>query len=154
MLAVSNGSVVMAESLELFVTSQRRFWVAACKADDASPLPSAAASRIERAFLDGQGPGLLHLATVEVKTSLPPTLAFARNIAQRYVTQLCHPEALPEALAEWSGIEAVGGRVSDLEAGRAAGIGRCFLVQTGHGLARADAVYDDIPAWRSILSAR
>jgi len=45
----------------------------------------------------------------------------------------------------------VGDRLSDLEAGRAAGIGRCFLVRTGYALAeeavaRADAVYDDILA--------
>jgi D-glycero-D-manno-heptose 1,7-bisphosphate phosphatase len=45
----------------------------------------------------------------------------------------------------------VGDRVSDVEAGRAAGIGRCFLVRTGYPLtgeaaARADAVYDDLLA--------
>jgi len=43
----------------------------------------------------------------------------------------------------------VGDRLSDLEAGRAAGVGRCFLVRTGYPLpdeavARADAVYDDL----------
>jgi D,D-heptose 1,7-bisphosphate phosphatase len=43
----------------------------------------------------------------------------------------------------------VGDRLSDLEAGRAAGIGRCFLVRTGYPLpseavAQADAVYDDL----------
>ena len=43
----------------------------------------------------------------------------------------------------------VGDRLSDVEAGRAAGVGRCFLVQTGYPLpaeavARADAVYDDL----------
>lgn len=45
----------------------------------------------------------------------------------------------------------VGDRLSDLEAGRAAGIGHCFLVRTGYPLpdtavARADAVYDDLLA--------
>jgi len=45
----------------------------------------------------------------------------------------------------------VGDRLSDIEAGRAAGIGRCFLVRTGcalpdEALARADAVYDDLLA--------
>lgn len=48
----------------------------------------------------------------------------------------------------------VGDRLSDLEAGRAAGIGRCFLVRTGYALqaevmARADAVYDDLLACTS-----
>jgi len=43
----------------------------------------------------------------------------------------------------------VGDRLSDLEAGRAAAVGRCFLVRTGYPLpdeavARADGVYDDL----------
>jgi D-glycero-D-manno-heptose 1,7-bisphosphate phosphatase len=43
----------------------------------------------------------------------------------------------------------VGDRLSDLEAGRAAGVGRCFLVRTGYllseeAVARADGVYDDL----------
>lgn len=43
----------------------------------------------------------------------------------------------------------VGDRLSDIEAGRAAGVGRCFLVRTGHPLsaaarARADGVFDDL----------
>ena len=45
----------------------------------------------------------------------------------------------------------VGDRLSDVEAGRAAGISRCFLVRTGYPLseetvARADGVYEDLPA--------
>ena len=43
----------------------------------------------------------------------------------------------------------VGDKLSDVQAGRAAGIGRCFLVRTGHALppeaiGAADAVYDDL----------
>lgn len=43
----------------------------------------------------------------------------------------------------------VGDRLSDIQAARAAGIGRCFLVRTGYPLpqeavARADGVYDDL----------
>lgn len=43
----------------------------------------------------------------------------------------------------------VGDRLSDVEAGRAAGVGRCFLVRTGYllsqeAVARADGVYDDL----------
>ena len=53
-------------------------------------MPAATATKIERAFRDGQGPGLLYLATTELKTDLPATLAFARSFAQRYVTHLCH----------------------------------------------------------------
>lgn len=45
----------------------------------------------------------------------------------------------------------VGDRLSDVEAGRAAGLGRCFLVRTGYSLsqeavARADGVYGDLLA--------
>ena len=53
----------------------------------------------------------------------------------------------------------VGDRLSDIEAGRAAGIGRCFLVRTGYPLAeaavaQADAVYDDLLACvRAVLAA-
>lgn len=88
----------MVSSLELYVTSRRQFRVESFEADGAPSLASAAVARIERAFLDGQGAGLLHLATQELKSSLPPGLAFARGFAQRYVTQLCHVgdlEALP-----------------------------------------------------------
>ncbi|MHB8814258.1 MAG: D-glycero-beta-D-manno-heptose 1,7-bisphosphate 7-phosphatase [Steroidobacteraceae bacterium] len=52
----------------------------------------------------------------------------------------------------------VGDRLSDIEAGRTAGIGRCFLVRTGYALAdeavaRADAVYDDLLACaKAVLS--
>jgi D-glycero-D-manno-heptose 1,7-bisphosphate phosphatase len=53
----------------------------------------------------------------------------------------------------------VGDRLSDLEAGRAAGIGRSFLVRTGYALpeeamARADAVYEDLLACaRSVVAS-
>ncbi len=45
----------------------------------------------------------------------------------------------------------VGDRLSDVEAGRAAGLARCFLVRTGYELSReaigtADAVYGDLLA--------
>ena len=54
----------------------------------------------------------------------------------------------------------VGDRLSDVDAGRAAGIGRRFLVRTGHPLseeamAAADAVYDDLLACvKSVLALR
>ena len=52
----------------------------------------------------------------------------------------------------------VGDRLSDVEAGRAAGLGRCFLVRTGYELSReamerADGVYDDLLACvRAVLN--
>lgn len=53
----------------------------------------------------------------------------------------------------------VGDRLSDIEAGRGAGVGRCFLVRTGYplsdgALARADAVYDDLLTCARILLPR
>ena len=53
----------------------------------------------------------------------------------------------------------VGDRLSDVEAGRAAGIGRCFLVRTGYplpeeALARADAVYEDLLACAEAVLGR
>jgi D-glycero-D-manno-heptose 1,7-bisphosphate phosphatase len=54
----------------------------------------------------------------------------------------------------------VGDRLSDIEAGRAARVGRCFLVRTGYALseeavARADAVYDDLPSCvRAVLAPK
>jgi D-glycero-D-manno-heptose 1,7-bisphosphate phosphatase len=53
----------------------------------------------------------------------------------------------------------VGDRLSDIEAGRAAGISRCYLVRTGYPLpeeavARADAVYEDLLACaRSVVAS-
>lgn len=52
----------------------------------------------------------------------------------------------------------VGDRQSDVDAGRRAGVGRCFLVRTGHPLtdeavARADAVYDNLLACARSLAA-
>ncbi|MFO1220833.1 MAG: D-glycero-beta-D-manno-heptose 1,7-bisphosphate 7-phosphatase [Burkholderiaceae bacterium] len=46
----------------------------------------------------------------------------------------------------------VGDKLSDVQAGRAAGVGRCVLVRSGHGLSvadenSADAVHDDLAAW-------
>ena len=43
----------------------------------------------------------------------------------------------------------VGDRISDVQAGRAAGVAQCFLVRSGYGLSEqaiavADAVYDDL----------
>jgi superfamily II DNA or RNA helicase len=76
--------------LALYVTAQRRFHLESRPDDQPPSMPAATATKIERAFRDGQGPGLLYLATTELKTDLPATLAFARSFAQRYVTHLCH----------------------------------------------------------------
>lgn len=50
----------------------------------------------------------------------------------------------------------VGDKRSDIEAGRAAGVGRCVLVRSGHALspddeALADEVHDDLAHWVATL---
>src|SRR5882724_2605388 len=84
---------------ELYVTSQRTLRVEMRPDEGSASLPPATSARIEHAFNDGEGAGLLHLATIEIKATLGPTLAFARGFAQRYFTQLCHlgdPDVLQE----------------------------------------------------------
>jgi non-specific serine/threonine protein kinase len=76
--------------LNLYLTAQRRFHLEAQAAEPPASLPTATAAKIQRAFHDGPAPGLLYLATTELKSNLPPTLAFARSFAQRYITHLCH----------------------------------------------------------------
>jgi non-specific serine/threonine protein kinase len=75
---------------ELYVTSQHKLRVEMRPDEASASLPHATSAKIERAFNDGEGAGLLHLATGEINTALGPTLAFARGFAQRYFTQLCH----------------------------------------------------------------
>jgi len=59
----------------------------------APPLPAALAQRLGAAFARGSGHGLLHLGAVEVGSVLPPSWAWWRDFAARYVTALC---ATPE----------------------------------------------------------
>ena len=49
--------------------------------------------RVAEAFAPGTAQGLLHLATTELETELPPSFAFARNWGRAYLTQLCHRPA-------------------------------------------------------------
>src|SRR5882757_9053052 len=60
---------------------------------DLPPLPAALHQRLVAAFATGAGHGLLQLGAAEVGSVLPPALAWWREFAARYVTQLC---ATPE----------------------------------------------------------
>jgi non-specific serine/threonine protein kinase len=62
-------------------------------APDASEIEPAVAKRIEQAFARGSGAGMLHLGAAEIATSLPPSVAWFREIGRRFVTALC---ALPD----------------------------------------------------------
>ena len=56
---------------------------------DAARVPARVASRLADAFARGVGAGLVHLASVELGTALPPSLAFARDLARLFFTRLC-----------------------------------------------------------------
>ena len=60
---------------------------------DAPVLPAALQERLTEAFALGSGHGLLQLGAAEVSSVLPPTWAWWRDFATRYVTALC---ATPE----------------------------------------------------------
>ena len=59
------------------------------RAPDAMAIPERIAARLSEAFAAGIGSGLLHLASVELGTGLPPSLAFARDMARLFFTRLC-----------------------------------------------------------------
>ncbi len=61
-------------------------------------LSAAAAGRIRKAFDEGLGAGLLHLAGRELKTELPATLAFGRQLSTEYVLCLARRTELEEEL--------------------------------------------------------
>jgi superfamily II DNA or RNA helicase len=64
-------------------------------------LPDGPARRIRRAFERGAGAGLLHLGAAEVRTPLPPVLAFFRDLGRAFVTALCATPDL-EAQRTWA----------------------------------------------------
>ena len=66
--------------------------------DDAPALDEVRGARLERAFARGSGHGLLSLGADEVGTSLPPSLAYWREFAARYVAALCALPGLGEAV--------------------------------------------------------
>ena len=78
--------------LALAISPQGRLHVEEmAEADLGSPgLPESTASRVLQAFSAGPACGLLHLATVELQTSLPAGLGYARDMAKDYLTALCH----------------------------------------------------------------
>ena len=55
------------------------------------------ARRVGGAFGEGAAKGLLALGTRELNTILPPAAAWWRELARRYLTQLCHTPDLEQA---------------------------------------------------------
>jgi len=64
---------------------------------DDAPSDGASSTRIQEAFVSGQAQGLLHLATRQLGSTLPPALSFARDFGSRYLTRLCHTPELEGA---------------------------------------------------------
>ena len=61
---------------------------------DTSAIEPRVEKRVAAAFSESGARGLLHLATAELQTHLPPDLAFARDLGREYLTRVCHaPEA-------------------------------------------------------------
>ncbi|MFN9790026.1 MAG: hypothetical protein ACK53X_02930, partial [Holosporales bacterium] len=64
------------------------------RAENAAPFEAVVAERLEAAFTKGCGHGLLHLATTEMATILPPPFGWWRELGTRYVTAL---RAMPDS---------------------------------------------------------
>jgi non-specific serine/threonine protein kinase len=83
-------------SLVLSISPHGRPFVEEVAETDAASAHGSAAvnQRIRDAFGVSPAVGLLHLATVELSTPLAASLGFAREVAQRYMTALCHVPGL------------------------------------------------------------
>jgi hypothetical protein len=63
-----------------------------------SPWPELGAGRrAAAAFAESPARGLLHLGTRELNAALPPAAAWWRELARRFLTQLCHTAGLEQA---------------------------------------------------------
>ncbi len=75
---------------ELFLSPQGHLHVREDADLAGSALDGAVGKRVHAAFAGGTAPGLLHLATTELQSALPPTFGFAREFGRLYLTRLCH----------------------------------------------------------------
>jgi hypothetical protein len=66
-------------------------------ADAETSQDEALLGRICQVFTRGQSQGLLHLATHQLQSNLPPPFAFARDFGCLYLTRLCHIPAIQGA---------------------------------------------------------
>src|SRR4051812_15018661 len=69
---------------------------------DVVELPLDMTTSVRNAFGEGMAQGLLHLATADLPTNLPPSLAFGREIGHRFFTALCHTDDLEASRAHLS----------------------------------------------------
>ncbi len=83
--------------LELILSPQGHLHAREAAGPDGTSLDGPAGKRIDVAFTDGSAHGLLHLATTELQTSVPPPFAYARDFARLYLTRLCQTPAVAES---------------------------------------------------------
>jgi hypothetical protein len=88
------GSRVSVDDLILRLTPHGHLL---CEGGDEAPeVDGSLSARLKAAFAQGSGPGLLQLGAREVGRSLPPTFAWWRGFAARYVATLClHGDVAP-----------------------------------------------------------
>ena len=84
-------------AFELFLSPQGHLHVREVADLDGAALDGAVGKRVHAAFAGGTARGLLHLATTDLQSSLPPTFGFARDFARLYLTRLCQTPADGEA---------------------------------------------------------
>jgi non-specific serine/threonine protein kinase len=83
----------MSRKLSLILTPHGRLLLE--ESDDAATLPEEVAQRLESAFAQAAGHGLLQLGAAEVQTSLPPVFVYWREFSSRYIVALRTLAELP-----------------------------------------------------------
>ncbi|MGC9292905.1 MAG: DEAD/DEAH box helicase [Acidobacteriaceae bacterium] len=89
-------------TLALSISPHGRLFVESVPDAEAAPIDGPQSKRLEAAFAHGTAHGLLHLATVELETSLPAAFSFARDWGRAYLTQLCHQPESSNGARPWS----------------------------------------------------
>jgi non-specific serine/threonine protein kinase len=71
------------------VTPRGRIDVRISDNAEGPPLATETARQIQAAFEAGRGQGVLHLAAARLKTDLPVSLAFWRDVGRRFISRVC-----------------------------------------------------------------
>ncbi len=82
---------------ELTLSPQGHLHVREVQKAGTTALDGAPGKRVHAAFTKGCDHGLLHLATTELQSALPPAFGYARDFARLYLTRLCQTPADGEA---------------------------------------------------------
>ncbi len=84
---------------ELYLSPQGHIHVREATFTGAALLDGAIGKRVHAAFSEGTAHGLLHLATAELQSTLPPTYGFTRDFARLYLSRLCQTPTDGESAA-------------------------------------------------------